>query len=92
MMKSTGIVRDVDPLGRIVIPMELRKTMNIQEYDSLEIYTNDHQILLKKYHPACILCGSAENLSIHHGKKICQICRTEISKESVVYLHKASYE
>ncbi|NLN88434.1 MAG: AbrB/MazE/SpoVT family DNA-binding domain-containing protein [Syntrophomonadaceae bacterium] len=91
MIKSTGIVRDVDPLGRVVIPIELRKTMDIQEYDPLEIYTNDNQILLKKYQPACILCGSAENLSTHQGKKICQICRTGIAKESVVYLHKASF-
>jgi len=86
-MKSTGIVRNVDDLGRIVIPMELRKTMNIQEKDPLAIYTNGDRILLKKYQPACIFCGNAEDLSVHHGKNICHACLTEITKESVVYLH-----
>lgn len=88
-MKSTGIVRNVDDLGRIVIPMELRKIMDIQEKDPLEIYTNGDKILLKKYQPACIFCGNAEDLSVHHGKNICHTCLTQITRESVIYLPKA---
>lgn len=90
MMKSTGIVRNVDEIGRIVIPMELRKTMDIQEKDPLEIYTNDDKILLKKYQPACIFCGNAEDLSVHHGKSICKSCVADLVKDNeVVYISSA---
>ena len=56
-MKSTGVVRKLDNLGRIVIPIELRKTMDIAVKDTLEIFTEGDQIILKKYHPACIFCN-----------------------------------
>ncbi|HBT48555.1 MAG TPA: AbrB family transcriptional regulator, partial [Caldanaerobacter subterraneus] len=62
MLKSTGIVRKVDELGRVVIPIELRRTLNIAERDALEIYVDGEQIVLKKYEPACIFCGNAENV------------------------------
>ena len=55
-MKSTGIVRKVDELGRIVIPIELRRTLDIDIKDALEIYVDGDQIILKKYEPACIFC------------------------------------
>lgn len=61
-MKSTGIVRKVDELGRIVIPKELRRTLNIEERDSLEIYVDGEQIILKKYEPSCIFCGDARDV------------------------------
>ena len=54
-MKATGVVRKVDELGRIVIPIELRRTLNIGEKDLLEIYVDKNHIILKKYEPACIL-------------------------------------
>jgi transcriptional pleiotropic regulator of transition state genes len=61
-MKSTGVVRRVDELGRIVIPMELRRTLNIGEKDPLEIFVAEDMIILKKYTPGCIFCGSVENV------------------------------
>ncbi|HBP64863.1 MAG TPA: AbrB family transcriptional regulator, partial [Desulfosporosinus sp.] len=59
MMKSTGIVRKVDELGRIVLPMELRRTLGIAEKDAMEIYVDQEKIILKKYEPACVFCGNA---------------------------------
>ncbi|AKC63200.1 SpoVT/AbrB family regulatory protein [Clostridium sporogenes] len=79
-MKSTGIVRKVDELGRIVIPKELRRTLNIEEGDGLEIYTEGEQIILKKYAPACIFCGEAKEVINFKGKNICKICLKELGK------------
>ncbi|MGI6488264.1 MAG: AbrB/MazE/SpoVT family DNA-binding domain-containing protein [Syntrophomonadaceae bacterium] len=81
MLKSTGVVRKVDELGRIVIPIELRRTMGIEEKDALEIYVDNEKIILKKYEPACIFCGNAENVQNYKGKNICSSCLTEISKQ-----------
>ena len=61
-MKSTGIVRKVDELGRIVLPIELRRTLDIAEKDSLEIYVDGASIVLKKYEPACVFCNDAKNV------------------------------
>lgn len=77
-MKTTGIVRRVDKLGRIVLPKELRVTMDIEENNSLEIYVEGEKICLKKYTPGCIFCGSTENLESYRDKKICQDCRDEL--------------
>lgn len=79
-LKSTGIVRKVDELGRIVLPIELRRTLSIAEKDALEIYVDGESILLKKYQPACIFCGNAENIKVHKSKNICAECIDEISK------------
>lgn len=73
-MKSTGIVRKVDELGRIVIPIELRRTLNIEIKDALEIYVDRDQIILKKYEPACIFCGNARDVTNFKGKNICKEC------------------
>ena len=70
-MKSTGIVRKVDELGRIVLPIELRRTMNIDVKDALEIYVDGDQIVLKKYEPSCIFCGNAKDIIHYKGKNIC---------------------
>lgn len=77
-MKSTGIVRRVDELGRIVLPIELRRTLNIAEKDSLEIYVDGSSIILKKYQPACIFCDSAKDISVFKGKNICSACLKEL--------------
>lgn len=77
-MKSTGIVRKVDNLGRVVIPKELRNTLNIQEGSPLEIYTDDGQIILKKYEPDCIFCGEADDVVNWKGKNICKKCLHEL--------------
>ncbi|WP_331273999.1 AbrB/MazE/SpoVT family DNA-binding domain-containing protein [Capillibacterium thermochitinicola] len=74
MMKSTGIVRKVDELGRVVIPIELRRTLRIEEKDALEIYVDGERIILKKYEPACIFCGNADNVRNFKEKNICQDC------------------
>ena len=79
-MKSTGIVRKVDELGRVVIPIELRRTLNIEEKDSLEIYVDGEHIILKKYEPACIFCGNAKDVVQYKGKNICPICMDEFKK------------
>jgi transcriptional pleiotropic regulator of transition state genes len=79
-MKSTGIVRKVDELGRIVIPKELRNTFDIAEKDSLEIYVDGEQIILKKYAPACIFCGQAKDVTTFKGKNICPACIEELKK------------
>lgn len=77
-MKSTGIVRKVDELGRVVIPIELRRTMNIQEKDALEIFVDGERIILKKYEPACIFCGNADSMCNVMGKNICTDCLSSI--------------
>ena len=68
-MKSTGIVRKVDELGRIVLPIELRRTLDIAEKDSLEIYVDGASIVLKKYQPACIFCDDAKDVINFKGKE-----------------------
>ena len=73
-MKSTGIVRKVDELGRIVLPIELRRTLDIAERDSLEIYIDGSSIVMKKYQPACIFCDSAKEITVFHNKNVCSKC------------------
>lgn len=73
-MKSTGIVRKVDELGRIVIPKELRRTLGINEKDGVEIYVDKERIVMRKYEPACIFCGSAEDTRSYNGKNVCVNC------------------
>lgn len=73
-MKSTGIVRKVDELGRVVIPIELRRTLGIDEKDALEIYVDNEKIVLKKYEPACIFCSSADDVQTFKGKLVCSDC------------------
>ena len=77
-MKSTGIVRKVDELGRIVLPIELRRTMNIYVKDALEIYVDGDQIVLKKYEPSCIFCGNAKDIIHYKGKNVCSACAHEL--------------
>ena len=77
-MKSTGIVRNVDELGRIVIPKEMRTKMNISSSDPIEIYVEGDKIILKKVENACLFCGSSDSLSEFKGKMICQGCIGEL--------------
>ena len=77
-MKSTGIVRKVDELGRIVLPIELRRTMNIEVKYALEIYVDGDQIVLKKYEPSCIFCGNAKDIIHYKGKNVCSACAHEL--------------
>lgn len=81
-MKSTGIVRKVDELGRVVLPIELRRTLDIAEKDALEIYVDGPTIILKKYEPACIFCGNAKDVIVYKGKNICRECMEVLKKEN----------
>ncbi len=73
-MKSTGIVRKVDELGRIVLPIELRRTLGIEEKDRIEIFVEGESVILRKYQPACIFCDNAKDLILYKGKNICPDC------------------
>lgn len=77
-MKSTGMVRPVDELGRIVLPKELRRSLDINPRDSVEIFTDGDRIILQKYQPACIFCGNADRVVYYEGKRICTECLEKI--------------
>ncbi len=79
-MKSTGMVRRIDDLGRVVIPKELRKTFNIAEGDPIEIFTDGDSVVLRKFQVKCVFCGAEENLKDYIGSKVCQNCVTAIRK------------
>lgn len=79
-MKSTGIFRRIDSLGRFVLPKELRKSLDINQDDYLQIFLEGDTILLKKSQLACTLCGNTEDLVDFHEKKICRNCLAELSK------------
>lgn len=79
-MKSTGIIRKVDELGRIVLPIEIRRTLDIAERDELEIFMDNDQIVLQKFEPSCIFCSSSQGLVSYRGKNVCQQCIRNIGK------------
>ena len=81
-MKATGIVRNMDNLGRLVIPSEIRRVLQIEEKDPVEIFVDGDHILLAKYAPTCIFCGGTENVSLFKDKKICERCRAELAAEN----------
>lgn len=80
-MKSTGIVRNIDELGRVVVPKELRKKLGIANTDPVEIYVEEDKIILKKYLPVCHFCGATDGLCEFREKKICSSCIAELSKK-----------
>lgn len=80
-MKSTGMVRKVDELGRLVLPSEIRQTMDIQPRDSMEIFTDEDRIILQKYQPACIFCSNADNITIFQGRRVCLACIEKLKSE-----------
>jgi transcriptional pleiotropic regulator of transition state genes len=80
-MKSTGIVRKLDELGRIVLPIELRRTLDINDRDPLEIFVEDNTIILKKYEPACIFCNNVKNVTLYKGRNVCADCIRELGKK-----------
>ena len=73
-MKSLGIIRRVDELGRIVLPVETRKLMGLETRDGVEIFMEDDRIILKKYQPSCVFCGEADGVVDFKGKKVCKTC------------------
>ncbi len=80
-MKSTGVVRRVDELGRIVIPKELRKVFDINEKDAIEIFTDGDKIILQKYLPACVFCNNTDDVLYFDGKRICSACAKQIKEQ-----------
>lgn len=79
-MKATGIVRKVDELGRIVLPIELRRTLEIGERDALEIYVDGASIVLKKHESTCVFCGSTKQIITFKEKTVCADCVQELTK------------
>lgn len=79
-MKATGVVRKVDTLGRIVLPIELRRILRIDIKDPIEIFVEGEYICLKKYEPTCIMCGEGKKTINYMGKNICPNCLEEIKK------------
>ena len=80
-MKATGIVRTMDSLGRIVIPVELRRTLEVGEGDALEIFSEDNTIILRKYLPSCIFCVNSRDVSTFKGHNICPACVEEMRRK-----------
>ena len=79
-MKSTGTVRKVDELGRIVLPIEMRRTLDIGEKDALEIYVEGSSVILKKYKPSCVFCDATKDITVFKGKNICPKCLKELKE------------
>ncbi|MBQ2384673.1 MAG: AbrB/MazE/SpoVT family DNA-binding domain-containing protein [Clostridia bacterium] len=80
-MKSTGVVRKVDELGRIVLPIEIRKVLDIKQKDAIEIFTDNDRIVLQKYQPACIFCNNADNVVYFNGKRVCSACVEKLKSQ-----------
>ena len=79
-MKSTGIVRRVDELGRVVIPIEIRNQFNISERDPIEIFIDGNAIVLRKFEPNCIFCGSSKRLITYNDKQVCDKCFNKLAE------------
>jgi len=77
-MKSTGIVRKIDELGRIVLPIEMRRIFDLDIKDAVEIFTQDDMIIIKKYNEVCVICGSSTDLKLFENKNVCFKCVKEI--------------
>ena len=82
-MKSTGIVRHIDNLGRITLPIELRKTLDMACGDPLEIYTEGNSVILRKHESSCVFCGSNKKVTLYKDKCICDNCRRELALEHI---------
>jgi transcriptional pleiotropic regulator of transition state genes len=78
-MKSIGIVRKIDELGRIVLPIETRRQLELEPRDGVEIFVDEDMVILKKYQPCCIFCGDGADVTIFRGKKVCKKCIDELS-------------
>ena len=77
-MKTTGVIRQLDSLGRIVLPIELRRTLDIGPKDMIEIFVEGPSVILRKYEPDCLFCGGSRDLTPYKDKMICTRCLTEL--------------
>ena len=80
-MKSTGMIRKIDELGRILIPKELRSSMELDSKDALEMFVDGDRIVLQKYQPACIFCNNADNIIFFEGRRICASCLSKLKSQ-----------
>ena len=80
-MKTSGIIRHIDELGRIVIPKEMRRTLEIAAEDPIEILVEGDNIRLKKYQSACVFCGSTKDIISYRNKNVCSDCAKALSTE-----------
>ena len=80
-MKSTGIVRKVDELGRIVLPIEMRRTLDIAEKDPVEIYVEGDSVILRKYQASCVFCDSVRNIVSFNGRNVCAACIAKLKEQ-----------
>ncbi len=79
-MKSLGIVRKIDELGRIVLPIETRRTLDLKAGDGVEIFVDRDKVVLQKYAPSCIFCGEADDIILFKNKRVCKACLDELAK------------
>ena len=82
-MKSLGIVRKVDELGRIVLPIETRRRLELETGDGVEIFVEKDRVILKKYEPSCLFCGDADDVIVYKDKRICRNCLEELKREGL---------
>lgn len=80
-MKATGIVRRIDELGRVVLPIELRRTMHLEVRDPVEIFMEGESIVLRKYEASCLFCGGGHQLTTFRGKQICGECLRQLKEK-----------
>ena len=80
-MKSTGILKSVDELGRIVLPKKMRETLDIDIRDKVELFVEGDCIILKKYVPTCIFCGSDQDIIPFNGKRLCRACLNALKEQ-----------
>ena len=83
-MKSTGVVRKVDELGRIVLPSELRRVFAIREGDELEISVDGEKVILEKRQDVCTFCGAGEPPIDYKGRKVCENCAGDLARKASV--------
>ena len=79
-MKTMGIARKVDALGRVVLPAEIRERLDVREKDSIEFFWYDNHLVLEKHEPACTFCGGTNGIMTFAGKNVCKACRAKISE------------
>ena len=79
-MKSLGMVRNIDELGRITLPIEIRRMLDLNKGDGVEMFSDKVRIILQKYAPSCIFCGEADDIVTYKDKKICKACLEEMRK------------
>jgi len=80
-MKSTGIIRKVDDLGRVVLPIEFRRVLDISERDEVEIVLENDQIILQKFEPVCVFCGGNQELISFNRKNVCRTCIQKMAEK-----------